>query len=43
MDIRQLKYFIAIFEEPSLPAAAQRLRVAHPEHLCLWRDWPGWT
>jgi LysR family nitrogen assimilation transcriptional regulator len=30
MDIRHLKYFIAISEEPSLSAAAQRLRVAQP-------------
>lgn len=30
MDIRHLKYFIAISEEPSLSSAAQRLRVAQP-------------
>ena len=30
MDIRHLKYFIAISEEPSLSAAAVRLRVAQP-------------
>ncbi len=30
MDIRHLKYFIAISEEPSLSAAALRLRVAQP-------------
>lgn len=30
MDIRQLKYFIAISEETSLSAAAQRLSVAQP-------------
>lgn len=30
MDIRHLKYFIAISEERSLSAAAQRLRVAQP-------------
>lgn len=30
MDIRHLKYFVAISEERSLSAAAQRLRVAQP-------------
>lgn len=30
MDIRHLRYFIAISEEPSLSAAAQRLGVAQP-------------
>ena len=30
MDIKQLRYFIAIAEEGSLSAASQRLRVARP-------------
>lgn len=30
MDIRQLKYFIAIAEEGSISAASQRLRIAQP-------------